>query len=293
MASTKQNSVVFHFEKAHGPTNILHVLRVLQYVDDGVTDSQAWEQLAREQSSVDTRFDEARSLAQQLSLVETTREGIQLTHVANVLLSKRDTVQYDLLHALFYTAWKPEQPAAFGRSWFYRTFCMLLWSGQYTKLDADTRVMLAEQLTQEARTTFQKVSGFVEEKVSVSRKSLDGAQEWLSSLQPAVLQQEGKHIFAFQPRQTCSAELFLLALSQSFQYGGAEPGIDALLSTQKRNETCQRCLLNVLQFDRMLDWVQSQFPEYVSPGTRSGSYGRFVRLKQFVGVEDVLQGVAL
>ena len=293
MASTKQSSVVFHFEKAHGPTNILHVLRVLQYVDDGVTDSHAWEQLAREQSSVDTRYIEARSLAQKLSLVEGTKEGIRLTHIANVLLSKRDIVQYDLLHALFYTAWKSEQPATFGQSWFYRTFCTLLWSGQYTTLDADTRVMLAEQLTLEARTTFQKIPGFVEEKVSVSRKSLDGAQEWLSSLQPAVLQQEGKHIFAFQPRQTCSAELFLLALSQSFQLGGAEPGIDALLSTQKRNEICQYCLLDVLQFDRMLDWVQSQFPEYVSPGTRSGSYGRFVRLKQFVSVKDVLQGVAL
>lgn len=293
MASTKQNSVVFHFEKAHGPTNILHVLRALQYADGIVTDSHVWEQIAREQSPADTRYDEARSLAQQLGLVEVTKEGIRLTHVANVLLSKRDIVQYDLLHVLFYTAWKPEYPAAFGRSWFYRTFCMLLWSGQYTKLDADTRVMLAEQLTQEARSTFQKVPGFAEERVSVSRKSLDGAQEWLSSLQPTVLQQEGKHIFAFQPRQTCSAELFLFALSQSFQLGGAEPGIDALLSTQKRNDICQCCLLNSLQFDRMLDWTLPLFPEYVSPGTRSGSYGRFVRLKQFVGIENVLQGVAL
>ena len=76
MASTKQNSVVFHFEKAHGPINILHVLRVLQYDDEGVTDGQTWEQLAREQSAIDTRYGEARALAQQLKLVEVTKEGI-------------------------------------------------------------------------------------------------------------------------------------------------------------------------------------------------------------------------
>lgn len=293
MASARNTTVVFHFEKAHSPKKVLHVIRVLQNEGGCIADSPTWEQIACEQSNAETRFDEARSLAQELSLVEKTKEGFQLTSVAALLLTKRDTIQYDLLHALFYSAWDPEKPAKFGRAWFYRSFCHILWNNQYTKLDATTRVTLAEQLTQEARIAFQSVPGFIAEKTSVSTKTMDGAQEWLTCLQPPAMRTKEKHVFEFGPRQTCSAELFLFALSRIYQLNSAEVGIDVLLSVQKRNEICECCLLNPLQFDRMLDWTLSQLPQHISAGTRSGSYGRFVRLRHYVQIADILQGVVV
>jgi hypothetical protein len=290
MAST--NSVVFHFDKAFEPNRILHALMVLQNAEVPILDGAVWEYMASEQSIDENRFDEARTIAQQLGLVEVTKEGIRLTRLALGLLAKRDAVQYDLLHALFYTAWKPEKPAEFGRSWFYRSFCNTLWSEQDVKLDRATRLTLTEQLLHEAQMSFQNIPNFSSEKLSVGIKSMDGAQAWLSHLKPAVLKQVVKRVLEFKPRQACSTELLLFALSHSHMANSSEIGVDLLLSPQRRNEICRLCLLDPLQFDRMLDWTLPLFPQYISQGTRSGSYGRFVRLKQLVQVDDLVQGVA-
>jgi hypothetical protein len=101
-----------------------------------------------------------------------------------------------------------------------------------------------------------------------------------------VMDAFGKREEKFHRRITCSAELFLLALSRSCQLRGSEIGMDVLLSAQRREEISRLCLLEPLQFDRILDWMLPIFPQFVSQGTRTGSYGRFVRLHRFVTVED-------
>ena len=284
------NNIVVHFDKAFAPNKILHVLKVLQDADTPIEEGAMWEQMAREQSVDDNRFDEARTIAQQLGLVEVEKGNILLTHLAFKLLTNRNTIQYDLLHALFYTAWKAEEPTEFGRSWFYRSFCNSLWSEKHIQLDRATRLTLAEQLLHEAHNAFQHVPNFASEKLSIGVKSLDGAQEWLSYLQPTVLKQESKHMLEFKLRQACSTELFLFALSYCYMMSETAIGVDVLLSPQRRDEICRLCLLDSLQFDRMLDWTLPLFPQYISQGTRSGSYGRFVRLKQFVQIEEIAQG---
>src|SRR6266849_8104034 len=135
--ATPPPKLTFHFEKAHSPAKVLHVLSVLQNVDKPIRESSVLDKMAIEQSADDTRFDEARNLAQQLGLIETPKAGFQLGQRARVLLEKRDSVQYDLLHFLFYTAWKPEEPAELARSWFYRSLCDTLWGMQQVKLDRD------------------------------------------------------------------------------------------------------------------------------------------------------------
>src|SRR2546422_4747895 len=112
MAST--SSVVFHFDKEYAPKRILHVLKVLQSAEIPYVDSTSWEQMACEQSVDGNRFWGARKIAQQLGLVKITNESVHLTPLACGLLTKRDAVQYDLLHALFYTAWKSETPVDSG-----------------------------------------------------------------------------------------------------------------------------------------------------------------------------------
>lgn len=282
------NNIVLHFDKAFAPNRILHVLKVLQTAEIPISDGAAWESMAREQSVDEKRFDEARTIAEMLGLVR--KKDIRLTRLACGLLTKRDAVQYDLLHSLFYTAWQPEKPAEFGRSWFYRSFCNTLWGEQHVKLDRATRLTFTEQLLHEAKISFQNVPNFSSEKVSIGIKSMDGAQAWLSHLQPPVLKEEVKGILQFKPRQVCSTELFLFALSHTYRVNRLEPGVDLLLSPQRRNEICRLCLLDSLQFDRMLDWTLPLFPQYISQGTRSGSYGRFVRLKQIVQIDDLVQG---
>lgn len=283
--ATTTSGLVFHFPVGASPAKIPTLLRVLLYADSAVRKDSDLDQMALEQSTDRTRFIEARGLSEDiLGLINKTKEELILTPRAQVILKKRESVQYDLLHYLFYTAWNPEEPTKNARSWFYRTICDNLWSMQEVVLDRDMRQSFTQQLSDQIVQDFQQVPGI--ERVSIGIQTMDGAREWLRNLAPAVIDTFGKKDEIFHRRVTCSAELFLLALSRSCQLGGSEIGMDVLLSSQRREEISRLCLLEPLQIDRILDWILPIFPQFVSQGTRTGSYGRFVRLHHFVTVED-------
>ena len=279
------SGLVFHFPVAASPAKIPTLLRVLSYSDSPVLKGSILDQLALEQSTDKNRFDEARNLSENiLGLIKTTKEGLLLTPRAQVILKKRESVQYDLLHYLFYTAWNAEYPTKNTRSWFYRAICENLWSLQELVLDREMRQMFTQQLSNQITEDFQSISGI--SRVSIGIQTMDGAREWLRNLTPAVIDTTVRKEEKFHRRVTCSAELFLLALSRSCELLGSEMEMDVLLSVQRREEISRLCLLEPLQFDRVLDWVLPIFPQFVSQGTRTGSYGRFVRLHRFVTVED-------
>lgn len=283
--ATTTSGLVFHFPVGASPAKIPTLLRVLLYADSPVRKDSDLDQMALEQSTDRTRFIEARGLSEDiLGLINKTKEELILTPRAQVILKKRESVQFDLLHYLFYNAWNPEEPTKNARSWFYRTICDNLWSMQEVVLDRDMRQSFTQQLSDQIVQDFQQVPGI--ERVSIGIQTMDGAREWLRNLAPAVIDTFGKKDEIFHRRVTCSAELFLLALSHSCQLGGSEIGMDVLLSSQRREEISRHCLLEPLKIDRMLDWVLPIFPQFVSQGTRTGSYGRFVRLHHFVAVED-------
>lgn len=281
--ATTPSKLTFHLERAHSPAKIQVLLKVLKYRDEPVHTDDDLEQLALEQSAYTTRFTEARSLAEQLlGLIQHTKEhGFQLTSRANAILEKREPIQYDLLHYLLFTTWRSEEPSKHVRSWLYRAFTENLWGKNDLKLDLKVRRQLTQELYNQASEYFLSVPGFSEEHFSIGIKTLDGLEEWLQCLKPAVLE-EGK----FARRGACSGELFLLALSRSYEMSGSEAGMDLLLTPQRRDEISRLCLLEPLQFDRMLDWTLPMFPQFLTPGTLAGSYGRFVRLQRFVTLED-------
>jgi hypothetical protein len=219
-------------------------------------------------------------------LLEVTQEGILLTPHAQTILQKRENIQYDLLHYLFFTAWSAEAPTLHTRSWFYRALCERLWTMQEITLDLDTRRALTQEIDGQLRLDFQEAPVAIAT-VSLGTQTMDGALEWLRRLSPVVLEEAEKRTWHFHRRSVCSPELFLLALSRSYQASEAELNMDALISPQRREETCRLCMLDPLQFDRMLDLVLPLYARFINPGTRSGSYGRFVRFRQFVTLEDL------
>ncbi len=283
--ATTTSRLVFHFPVGASPAKIPTLLRVLLYAESAVRKDSDLDQMALEQSTDRTRFLEARGLSEDiLGLINKTKEELMLTPRAQVLLKKRESVQFDLLHYLFYTAWNPEELTKNTRSWFYRAICDNLWDMQEVVLDRDMRQSFTQQLSDQIAQEFQQVPGI--ERVSVGIQTMDGAREWLRNLAPAIIDTFGKKDEIFHRRITCSAELFLLALSHSCQLGGSEIGMDVLLSSRRREQISRLCLLEPQQIDRMLDWVLPIFPQFVSQGTQNGSYGRFVRLHRFVAVED-------
>lgn len=275
--------LVVHWPVAASPDKIPILLQVLSQAEEPVFKGTELDRLAFEQSGAESRFDEARLLAEQsLGLIISTKEGLEVTPRANVVLKKREAVQQDLLHYLFYTAWNAEQPSQQVKSWFYRAICEELWAGQSVKLDHPTRISLTQQLTNQALADFETIEGFVPEKFSIGIQTMAGALKWLECLRPTVYSGE-----KFNRRSACSAELFLLALSRSYETSNSAIGMDLLLSPQRRDEICKVCLLDPLYFDRVLDWVLPVYPQFLAQGTRAGSYGRFVRLLRLVKVEDL------
>lgn len=275
--------LVVHWPVAASPDKILILLQVLLSASEPILKGSELDNLAFEQSAAESRFDEARVLTEQsLGLITSTKEGLQLTLRAKTILKKREAIQLDLLHYLFYTAWNAEQPSQHVKSWFYRTICQELWAGQSLNLDHPARISLTQQITNQALADFHSLPNFAPEKFSIGIQTMAGALKWLECLRPLVYKDE-----KFNRRSACSAELFLLALSQSYQNSKSAIGMDLLLAPQRRDEICKLCLLDPLYFDRMLDWVLPIYSQFLAQGTRSGSYGRFIRLLRFVTVEDL------
>ena len=51
------------------------------------------------------------------------------------------------------------------------------------------------------------------------------------------------------------------------------------MTPARREAICRLCLLEPATLDRALDRTIPAFPAFIEPGTRTGAYGRFVRLK--------------
>src|SRR5258708_23503727 len=142
---------------------------------------------------------------------------------------------------------------------------------QEVVLDLETRQTLTQEIDGQLRLDFQAVLPTVQE-ISLGIQTMDGALEWLRYLSPSVLETIGKRKEQFHRRRVCSPELFLLALSRSYELQGSELNMDMLISPQRRDEICRLCLLDPLQFDRMLDLTLPMYAHFITPGTRSGSY---------------------
>src|SRR5690242_20235092 len=112
------SKLTFHFPVAASPEKIPVLLQVLAESEEPIFQVGVLNDLAFELSASKNRFDEARVLAEQdLKVITITKEGLQLTPSAKVILKKREAVQFDLLHYLFYTVWSNQQPGQHPRSW--------------------------------------------------------------------------------------------------------------------------------------------------------------------------------
>jgi hypothetical protein len=71
---------------------------------------------------------------------------------------------------------------------------------------------------------------------------------------------------------------------------GVDLGADLLLSPERRQALCRICLLEPTALDRALDRALPAFAALVEPGTRTGAYGRFLRIKAFPTIEAIGAG---
>lgn len=230
--------------------------------------------------NIDNRS-EIPSLAMMLSLLEKSANGIGISETGLMLQSLKPQVHSEIVHFMLYSGWSMERPVLNVPLWSYRQVCDYFW--KHSPLDILQSVtILVEEVINKSEQVFAGVSGGSFGAVSFSDKSIRGVRKWLEALRPPVIEGE-----TFTRRHFCAPELLLLALDYVARQTEAEIGIDLLLTPERREMLCRICLLEPSALDRVLDWMLPLYPEVVEPGTRTGAYGRFVRLRKMPKLSDL------
>ncbi len=217
------------------------------------------------------------SLARLLGLLVEQDGGLALSSAARAIHALRPAARHDVLHFLLYSSWTTTADPALGISWAYRACCDYLWSQVAIRLDKSTTARLKADLVSAAAEQFPDAAA-----LAFSDKSLRGIRHWLEPLDPPVLDGD-----EFRRRDLCSRELLLLALGQVAREDSSVLGTDLLLTSERREAVCRICLLEPSVLDRRLDQLLPVYPQLLAPGTRTGPYGRFIRLLALPTVEAI------
>ncbi len=261
--------LTLHLDPVRSAANLLTIIDVLERTPTAsFSDYQSIIACVRQDYDFTDRT-EPLSLARLLGLLAEMEGGLGLSETARAIGAMRFGNRADALHFLLATAWRDGADPALGCSWAYRAFCDRLWEEGCVALTPESTKRIVADLLSAAQEAFPSLQW-----AALSPKSVLGMTKWIEVLDPPVL--EGN---TFRRRQLCSPELLLLAIGQVAQGNGADLGVDLLLTPARRSAICRLCLLEPAGLDRQLDRMISAFPAFIAPGTRTGAYGRFVRLR--------------
>lgn len=269
--------LTLHLDPVRSAANLLLILEVLGREPDTAYPSYGaiLEHIRRDYDFTDRS--EPLSLAHLLGLLDTQDGAIGLSPKARTILTLRPATQADVLHFLLATAWQDHGDPSLGCAWAYRAFCDRLWSHGVITIDAAEGKRIVADLLDEAQAAFPTLR-----LAALSPKSVLGMRKWLEPLSPPVLSDD-----RFQRREICSSELLLLAIGHIAREDGTEISVDLPMTPARREAICRLCLLEPAALDRALDRAMPTFPALIAPGTRTGAFGRFIRLKTMLTVESL------
>jgi len=176
---------------------------------------------------------------------------------------------YDLIHFLFYSAYRRSSDVRRGRFWLYANVCDRLWQEAPAPIDHSA---LTNRLQIECRAAFPAYTP------SFSEQSVGGVFPWLQTLSPPFLSKRGakKQLYSAW-RSYCTSQLFHLATElvyttvEGLQYGAS------LAITERHIEAiCKACLLDAERFWDMADLTQMTIGGYE---IRRGQWGTSIALE--------------
>jgi len=200
-----------------------------------------------------------------LSLTDLGQEMVRLLHY-------KPSVFNEIVHAFHYTLWKPIRATEHCFSWSYHMVCDDLWESGSTTIDRGRLVSKVSEMAMEQFST---------DRVSFSKDSVRGVLQWLSELDPSVLDSAAE---TFRRRTFCSPETCALAVDYLYQMESVDYQTNLLLNPDKEAMICKVCLLEPTAFDAVLDWTVGQY-DFLQRST-SGGWGSYVLLTRQPQIQD-------
>ena len=218
------------------------------------------------------------------SLFRLSPLGIQVKE----LYSTNQELFFDVIHFLFYSAWRRSGKLAQAPLWLYAQVCDTLWQNAPGKMDS---MALTRQMQEESRPNFPK------HEPSFPERSVRAVFPWLSALMPPFLSKCGaKSDLCSERRITCTPQLFHLAVELLFQQEGLQYGTSLTIDEQHITAVCQTCLLATDRFWEMASLTDMAIRELE---VRQGQWGtslaltgppRWINLPDFADKTDAGNG---
>lgn len=183
------------------------------------------------------------------------------------LFSTNQELFFDVIHFLFYSAWRRSGKLAQVPFWLYAQVCDTLWQNAPGRMDS---MALTRQMQEDSRHTFPKHDP------NFPERSVRSIFPWLGMLTPPFLSKCGaKSELCSERRITCTPQLFHLAVDLLFQQEGLQYGTSLTIDEQHITAVCQTCLLATDRFWEMASLTDMAIRELE---VRQGQWGTSLAL---------------
>ncbi len=156
------------------------------------------------------------------------------------LYSTNRSLFFDLLHYLFYSAWRRSRHISHAPLWLYAEVCDTLWQEAPGKMDA---MGLTSRLQSESR------QAFPDEDPAFSERSVRSVFPWLGELTPPFLSPCGSRSeLCSERRSYCTPQLFHLAVDLAYCEAGLGYGTSLAIDDRQIATISRACLLDIDRF---------------------------------------------
>ena len=156
------------------------------------------------------------------------------------LYSTNRTLFFDVMHYLFYSAWRRSRHINQAPLWLYAEVCDSLWHEAPGKMDA---IKLTGRLQGESR------QAFPDQNPAFPRQSVYGVFPWLGELTPPFLSPCGSRSdLCSEQRSYCTPQLFHLAVDLAYHEAGLNYGTSLAIDDRQVSAISRVCLLGPDRF---------------------------------------------
>jgi hypothetical protein len=183
------------------------------------------------------------------------------------LYSTNRVLFFDVMHYLFYSAWRRSHHIDHAPLWLYAEICDILWQEAPSKMDV-TR--LTSRLQNESR------QAFPDQDPTFPRQSVRSVFPWLSELTPPFLSPCGSRSeLCSERRGYCTPQLFHLAVDLAYHEAGLSYGTSLAIDDRQIEAISRVCLLDPDRFWDMASLADMAMREFE---VRQGQWGTSLAL---------------